>query len=56
MAEIRFVVSCKSIKNARPMNCVQMKQISGKGPEGNHGKEKFEMTQLEQLWMWGRMY
>jgi len=47
MAEIIFVVSCKSLNNTRSMKYMPMRWISEKGPEGNHGKEKFEMTLLE---------
>jgi len=49
MAQITFVVSYKSINNSRSMKYMPMRWISGKSPEGNHRKEKLEMTPLEQL-------
>jgi hypothetical protein len=49
MEKITFVVSYKSINNSRSVKYMPIRCVSGKGPEGNHRKEKFEMTPLEQL-------
>jgi hypothetical protein len=49
MAKITFVVSYKSINISRSMKYMPMRWISGKGPDGNNRKEKFEITPLEQL-------